>query len=51
MNNKAEIPIYSQSLDGNSSDKKTLQKTIESVIKFQKNIDYNSLSEDPRFLP
>ena len=40
MNSKAELPIYSQSLDGNSSDKKTLQKTIESVIKFQENIDY-----------
>ncbi len=39
MNSKAELPIYSQSLDGNSSDKKTLQKTIESVIKFQENID------------
>ncbi len=40
MKSKAELPIYSQSLDGNSSDRKTLQKTIESVIKFQKNIDY-----------
>jgi len=40
MNSKAELPIYSQSLDGNSSDKKALQKTIESVIKFQENIDY-----------
>ncbi len=26
MNSKAELPIYSQSLNGNSSDKKTLQK-------------------------
>ena len=40
MNSKAELPIYSQSLDGNISDKKTLKKTIESVIKFQENIDY-----------
>ncbi len=40
MNSKVELPIYSQSLDGNSSYKKTLQKTIKSVIRFQENIDY-----------
>ena len=40
MNSKAQLPIYSESLDENSSDKKALQKTIESVIKFQENIDY-----------
>jgi len=40
MNSKAQLPIYSESLDGNSSDKKVLQQTIESVIKFQQTIDY-----------
>jgi len=39
MNNKLNIPIFIESLDGNSSDKKSLQETIERVEKFTSNID------------
>ena len=39
MNNKLNIPIFIESLAGNSSDKKSLQETIERVEKFTSNID------------
>ena len=34
MNSKINVPLWMESLDGNSSDKKTLQSTIEKVNKF-----------------
>jgi len=39
MNSKINVPLWMESLDGNSSDKKTLQSTIEKVNKFTTELD------------
>ena len=39
MNSKINVPLWMESLDGNSSDKKTLQSTIEKVNKFTSELD------------
>jgi len=39
MNNKANIPLWMECLDGNKSDKKSLQATIEHVREFTKGLD------------
>ena len=39
MNSKINIPLWIESLDGNKSDKETLQNTIEKVNKFVSGLD------------
>lgn len=39
MNSKINVPLWTESFDGNSSDKKTLQSTIEKVNKFTSALD------------